>query len=57
MNALGIFLIKNCFRIGKVDSILFTRKMAKIYLDAKYMLIILFLVLLMPHFVKNLARS
>ena len=29
MNALGTFFIKNSFRIGKADSILFTRKMGK----------------------------
>jgi hypothetical protein len=29
MNALGIFLVKNSFRIGKADSTLFTRKMDK----------------------------
>jgi hypothetical protein len=44
------FLIKNGFRIGKADSTLFTRKWAKIYLYAKYMLMISFLALLMPHF-------
>jgi hypothetical protein len=40
MNALGIFSLKNGFRIGKTDSTLFTRKMGKdlfvyqIYIDA-----------------------
>jgi hypothetical protein len=40
MNALGIFSLKNGFRIGKADSTLFTRKMGKdlfvyqIYIDA-----------------------
>jgi hypothetical protein len=29
MNALGIFLVENCFRISKPDSTLFTRKMGK----------------------------
>jgi hypothetical protein len=29
MNALGIFLVENVFRIGKVDSALFNRKMGK----------------------------
>jgi hypothetical protein len=51
------FLIENGFMIGKANSTLFTRKMVKTYLYAKYMLMISFLVLLMPHFVKNLARS
>jgi hypothetical protein len=51
------FLFENGFRIGKADYTLFTKKLAKIYLYAKYMLMISFLVLLMPHFVKNLARS
>jgi hypothetical protein len=51
------FLIENDFRIGKENSTVFTKKMGKdlfvcqIYIDD----IILFL--LMPHFVKNLARS
>jgi hypothetical protein len=29
MNALGVFLIENGFRIGKADSTFFTRKMGK----------------------------
>jgi hypothetical protein len=39
MNALGTFFIENGFRIGKADSILFTRKMGtdlfvcQIYVD------------------------
>jgi hypothetical protein len=51
------FLIENDFRIGKMDFTLFTRKWAKIYLYAKYILMISFLLLLVPHFMKNLARS
>jgi hypothetical protein len=51
------FLIENDFRIGKADSTLFTKKWAKIYLYAKYMLMISFLARLMPPFVKSLARS
>jgi ABC-type protease/lipase transport system fused ATPase/permease subunit len=51
------FLIKNGFMIGKADSTLFTRKWAKIYLYVKYMLMILFLALIMPLFVKSLVRS
>jgi hypothetical protein len=50
------FLIENSFRIGKVNSTLFTRKMGKDYLYVKYMLMISFLVLLMPYFMKNLVR-
>jgi hypothetical protein len=49
-------LIENDFRMGKADSTLFTRKWVKTYLYAKYMLMISFFVLLVPHFIKNLAR-
>jgi hypothetical protein len=51
------FLIENGFRIGKVDSTLFTKKWAKIYLYAKYSLMISFLILLISPFVMSLARS
>jgi hypothetical protein len=51
------FLIENGFRIGKADSTLFTKKWGKFCLYAKYMLMILFLVLLTNHFVMSLARS
>jgi hypothetical protein len=50
------FLIENGFRIGKANSTLFTRKWEKIYLYAKYMLMILSLVLLTNPFVKSLAK-
>jgi hypothetical protein len=51
------FLIKNDFMISKADATHFTSKWAKIYLYAKYTLMISSLALLMPHFVKSLARS
>jgi hypothetical protein len=57
MNALGIFLLKMGFRIRTTDSTLFTKKWAKIYLCAKYMLMISFFVLLINPFVMSLARS
>jgi hypothetical protein len=50
------FLIKNGFRIGKSDSTLFTKKWVKIYLYAKSILMILYLVLLTNHFVMSLAK-
>jgi hypothetical protein len=56
MNVLEIFLVENDFSIGKVDSILFTRNWVRIYLYAKYMLMISFLALQMTLFVKSLAR-
>jgi hypothetical protein len=43
--------------IDKADSTLFTRKMGKIYLYAKYTLMILSLVLLTTSFVMSLAKS
>jgi hypothetical protein len=51
------FLIENGFRIGKANSILFTKKWEKICLYAKYRLMILSLVLLTNPFVKSLAKS
>jgi hypothetical protein len=51
------FLIKNYFMICKTDSTLFTRKMEKIYLYAKYILMILSLVLLTNLFVMSLTKS
>jgi hypothetical protein len=51
------FLIENGFRIGKADSTLFNRKMGKICLYAKYILIILSLILLTNPFVMSLAKS
>jgi hypothetical protein len=51
------FLIENGFRIGKIDSTLFTRKWIKICLYNKYTLVILSLVLLTNPFVMSLARS
>jgi hypothetical protein len=50
------FLIRNGFMIGKTDSILFTRKMDKNYLYVKFMLMILYLVLLTNFFVMSLAK-
>jgi hypothetical protein len=51
MNILGIFLLKMV--IGLVRQILHSslEKWANIYLYAKYVLMISFLALLMPHFV------
>jgi hypothetical protein len=56
MNALGIFLLKMV--LGLVRRILVSslEKWAKIYLYAKYMLMMLFLVLLINPFVMSLAR-
>jgi hypothetical protein len=56
MNALGIFLLKMV--LGLVRRILLSslEKWAKIYLYAKYMLMMLFLVLLINPFVMSLAR-
>jgi hypothetical protein len=51
------FLIENGFRIDKVDSTLFTRKMGKDLFVCKYTLMISFFVLLIHHFVKSLGRS
>jgi hypothetical protein len=57
MNALGIFLLKMV--LGLVRQILLSslEKWAKIYLYAKYMLMMLFFVLLINPFVMSLARS
>jgi hypothetical protein len=49
--------IEKGFRIGKTDSTLSLEKWAKIYLCAKYMLMISFLVLLINPFVISLASS
>jgi hypothetical protein len=51
------FFIENRFRIGKADSTLFTRMMRKDFLYAKYMLMILSLVLLTNPFVMSLTKS
>jgi hypothetical protein len=51
------FLIENDFRIGKADSTLFTKKWVKICLCAKFIWIILFLILLANPFVTSLAKS
>jgi hypothetical protein len=50
------FLIENSFMIDKANSTLFTRKLEKICLYAKYTLMILSLVLLTNSFVKSLAK-
>jgi hypothetical protein len=57
MNVLGIFLLKMV--LGLVRRILLSSlgKQTKIYLCAKYMLMISFLVLLINPFVMSLARS
>jgi hypothetical protein len=49
-------LIENGFRIGNVDSTLFTRKWVQIYLYDKSMLMILYLVLLTNPFMMSLAK-
>jgi hypothetical protein len=51
------FFIENDFRIGKVNSTLFTRKMGKDLFVCKYTWMILFFVLLTNHFMMSLARS
>jgi hypothetical protein len=57
MDALGVFLLKMI--LGLVRQILHSslEKWVKIYLYVKYMLMISFLALLMPHFMKSLVRS
>jgi hypothetical protein len=51
------FLIENSFMIGKADSTLFTRKMDKDLFVCQIYVDDIILALLMPHFVKSLARS
>jgi hypothetical protein len=50
------FLLSKDFKIGKVDTTLFTKDSVKIYLFVKYMLMILFLDQLMSYFVRSLAK-
>jgi hypothetical protein len=50
------FLIENGFMIGKADSTLSTRKWVKKFLYVKFMLMILYLVLLANHFMMSLAK-
>jgi hypothetical protein len=50
------FLIENSFRIGKANSTLFTRKIGKICLYAKFILMILYLVLLTNPSMMSLAK-
>jgi hypothetical protein len=57
MNALEIFSLKMILVLIRRIPHSSLEKWAKIYLYAKYMLIISFLALLMLHFVKSLARS
>jgi hypothetical protein len=51
------FLIDNSFKIGKTDSTLFNRKIEKDLFYAKYILMILSLVLLTNPFVNSLAKT
>jgi hypothetical protein len=48
-------LITNGFKVGKPDPTLFTKKLLKTCLYAKFMLMILYLDLLTSHFVKSLV--
>jgi hypothetical protein len=57
MNALGIFLLKMGLGLIRRIPRSSLEKWAKIYLYAKYILMISFFVLLINHFVMNLARS
>jgi hypothetical protein len=49
------FLITNGFKVGKADPTLFTKKLQKTCLYAKFMLMILYLGLLTSHLVKSLV--
>jgi hypothetical protein len=49
------FLITNGFQVGKVDRTLFTKTIAKDFLYANFMLMILYLGLLTSHLVKSLV--
>jgi hypothetical protein len=57
MNALGIFLLKMVLGLVRPTLLSSLKKWGKICLYAKYMLMILFLVLLTNHFVMSLPRS
>jgi hypothetical protein len=57
MNALVIVLLKIVLGLVRRTPQSSLEKWAKIYLYTKYMLMISFLALLMPHFVKSLTRS
>jgi hypothetical protein len=50
------FLLSKDFKIGKVDTTLFTKELVKIYLFVKIMLMILFLDQLMSYFVRSLEK-
>jgi hypothetical protein len=57
MNALEFFLLKMVLGLVRRISHSSLEKWARIYLYVKYTLMTLFLALLMPHFMKSLARS
>jgi hypothetical protein len=57
MNALGIFLLKIVLRLVRRIPHSSLEKWVKIYFYANCLLMISFLALLMPHFVRSLARS
>jgi hypothetical protein len=57
MNGLGIFLLKIVLGLVRRIPHSSLEKWAKIYLYDKYILMISFLALLMPTFVKSLSRS
>jgi hypothetical protein len=57
MDALGIFLLKMVLELVRRIPHSSLEKWAKNYLYVKYMLMISFLTLLMPQFVKSLAKS
>jgi hypothetical protein len=57
MNALEIFLLKIILGLVRWIPLSSLGKWARIYLYAKYMLMISFLALLMSHFMNSLARS
>jgi hypothetical protein len=56
INALGIFLLKMVLGLGRLTLLSSLEKWEKIYLCAKYTLMILSLVLLTNPFVKSLAK-
>jgi hypothetical protein len=49
------FIITNGFKVGKANPTIFTKTIAKTYLYAKFMLMILYLGLLTSHLVKSLV--
>jgi hypothetical protein len=50
------FLLSKDFKIGKVDTTLFTKRIGKDLFSVKFMLMILFLDLLMNCFLRNLKK-